>query len=390
MKFASLVDRISGTGTDGWAVNFAAWEAQERGEDVIVLSVGDPDFPTPRPIVDAAIAALEAGDTHYTEINGRRPLRQAIADRFTEHTGGLWTADNVMVMAGTQQSMFATGLCLFETGDEVVIPNPMYLTYEATLRAGGADIITTEQTAEDGFRLDPAELDAVCTDNTRAIVITTPNNPTGTVASVDELEAVAEIAKERDLWVLADEVYGELVFEGRHHSIAAVPGMAERTVTLSSLSKSHAMTGWRIGWAIGPTELINHCATLGMALAYGLPGFVQEAALEAVTSQHGAVEEMRTTYRRRRDLVHVELEGVLPVLVPQAGMYVMADVRAYGMSGLDFAWALFRATGVSVVDAGSFGPAAAGWIRIAFTLGEDELREACRRIAAFVATLEAT
>lgn len=390
MRFASMTERLAGEGAAGWGTLFEAWQARARGEDVIILSVGDPDFPTPEPIVDAAVEALRAGDTHYAEISGRPALRQLIADRFANATGRPWGPEHVMPFAGTQNALFAASLCLLETGNEVITFDPMYLTYDATLQAGGARLTRLPLDADNGFRIDVDTLAAAIGPTTRAVVINTPNNPTGAVASTDELEALAQLAVEHDLWVIADEVYRELIFEGQHHSIAAVDGMAARTVTVSSLSKSHAMTGWRIGWAIAPAELIEHFQHLGMAMAYGLPGFIQAAACEALTTtQDRAVAGMREIYRRRRDLVTNELTGLdrTQVLTPQAGMYVMVDVRLLPASDDGFSWDLYRNTGVSVVDAGAFGAASQGWLRLAFTESEEKLLEGCRRFRAYVESL---
>ncbi len=386
MRYASMTDRLASEGADGWGTLFEAWQARQRGDDVIILSIGDPDFPTPEPIVDAAVDALRAGDTHYAEIVGRPNLRELISARFSAQTGRSWGPEHVMPFAGTQNALFAASLCLLEAGDEVIAFDPMYLTYDATLRAGGATLTRLALDADDGFRIDADLLADAIGPTTRAVVLNTPNNPTGAVASVEELEAVATLARANDLWVIADEVYGELVFEGRHTSMAALDGMAERTVTVSSLSKSHAMTGWRIGWAIAPTELVEHFNNLGLAMAYGLPGFVQEAAAEALATQDDALADMRSIYRRRRDLAAGELTGIdgVHVLTPQAGMYLMVDVRSLPASNDGFAWDLFRATGVSVVDAGGFGPASEGWLRLSFTESDDNLVEGCRRIRHYI------
>lgn len=386
VRYASLIDRLSSEGSAGWATLFEAWQARERGDDVIILAIGDPDFPTPEPIVDAAVDALRSGDTHYAEIAGRQELREVIAARFSAATGRSWGPEHVMPFAGTQNALFAASLCLLETGDEVIAFDPMYLTYDATLRAGGATLTRLPLDADAGFRIDADALATAIGPTTRAVVLNTPNNPTGAVASLEELEAVAELARANDLWVIADEVYAELVFEGRHLSIASLEGMAERTVTVSSLSKSHAMTGWRIGWAIGPAELVRHFGNLGLAMAYGLPGFVQSAAVEALTTQDDAVAEMRRIYRHRRDLVSAELAGIegVTVLTPQAGMYIVVDIRSVPASDDGFAWDLYRETGVAVVDAGAFGAASQGWIRIAFTESDEALAEGCRRLRAYV------
>lgn len=387
MRYSSLTQRIHNDGNAGWAVHAKAWRAIADGEEgVIVLSVGDPDFPTPEPIVDRAITALRNGDTHYSEISGRPKLRAAIAADMATRTGVSFSADNVLVCGGTQNALMASALCLLDTGDEVIGLDPMYLTYEATLRLAGADLVRVPQTAASGFRPDLDAIAAAVSDRTRAIAITTPNNPTGVVLSRGELEGIAAIAQANDLWVIVDEVYGDLVFAGEHVSMASLPGMAERTVTVSSLSKSHAMTGWRIGWAVGPAELVRHFDALQVNVLYGLPGFIQQGALLAITEQRHASAEMRAIYRRRRDLAAAVFDDVteLPVLVPEAGMYLLVDVRGVAESSGAFAEALFEAKRVSVVDAGAFGAPAEGWIRLSFTIDDESLVEGCQRIVDFV------
>ncbi len=385
MEFSSLVDRIGGEAAAAWDIHFEARRAQGLGRDVIVLSVGDPDFPTPSGIVERAVSALESGDTHYAEISGRSRLREAIAGRLAERHGLPVDTGGVMPFAGTQNAMFATCLCLFERGDEVLAFDPMYLTYEATVRASGAEVVRVPVVGDGSFRPDVEALVEAATPQTKGIVLTTPANPTGVMMTRAELELVADLARSRDLWVLSDEVYADLVFEGEHHSIGALPGMQDRTVTMGSLSKSHAMTGWRIGWVAGPEVLMPHLHNLGLAMLYGLPGFVQEAAIVALERHDDDVESMRDSYRRRRDLALELLSEArdLPLLAPPAGMFLMADVRAHDLDATRWAWNLYRATGVSVLDAGAFGAPARGWIRISFAVSDAELAEGCRRIAEF-------
>jgi arginine:pyruvate transaminase len=385
MEFSSLVDRIGGEAAAAWDIHFEARRAQGLGRDVIVLSVGDPDFPTPSGIVERAVSALESGDTHYAEISGRSRLREAIAGRLAERHGLPVDTGGVMPFAGTQNAMFATCLCLFERGDEVLAFDPMYLTYEATVRASGAEVVRVPVVGDGSFRPDVEALVEAATPQTKGIVLTTPANPTGVMMTRAELELVADLARSRDLWVLSDEVYADLVFESEHHSIGALAGMQDRTVTMGSLSKSHAMTGWRIGWAAGPEVLMPHLHNLGLAMLYGLPGFVQEAAIVALERHDDDVESMRDSYRRRRDLALELLSEArdLPLLAPPAGMFLMADVRAHDLDATRWAWNLYRATGVSVLDAGAFGAPARGWIRISFAVSDAELAEGCRRIAEF-------
>ncbi|WP_275627620.1 aminotransferase class I/II-fold pyridoxal phosphate-dependent enzyme [Pseudomonas sp. 273] len=389
MRYSSLVDRMVGPGAAAWDIHYAAVAAQRAGEDAIVLSVGDPDFATPAFITDAAVAALQAGDTHYSDVAGRPELRQAIADLYRRRFDLPLGADNVIVLAGAQNALFAAALCLLEAGDEVIVFDPVYVTYEATLKATGAKLVAVPTPADNGFRLDAAALEAAITPRTRAIFFANPNNPTGVVMRPDELRAIAAVAERHDLWVVVDEVYEALTFEQPHQSFAALPGMAARTLSLGSLSKSHAMTGWRAGWIVAEPTLVTHIENLALNMLYGLPGFVQEAALAAVRQHDQVAAGMREVYRRRRDLVVQRLARSprLKVLSPEAGMFVMVDVRGTGLSSLDFAWQLFRARGVSVLDAAAFGPQADGFVRLSFTLADETLAEACERILAFVESL---
>ena len=386
MRYSSLVDRMVGPGAAAWDIHYAAVAAQRAGEDAIVLSVGDPDFATPAFITDAAVASLQAGDTHYSDVAGRPELRQAIADLYRRRFDLQVDADNVIVLAGAQNALFAAALCLLEAGDEVIVFDPVYVTYEATLKATGAKLVAVPTPADNGFRLDAAALEAAVTPRTKAIFFANPNNPTGVVMRPDELRAIAAVAERHDLWVVVDEVYEALTFEQPHQSFAALPGMAARTLSLGSLSKSHAMTGWRAGWIVAEPKLVGHIENLALNMLYGLPGFVQEAALAAVRRHDEVAAGMREVYRRRRDLVLRQLARSprLKVLSPEAGMFVMVDVRGTGLSSLDFAWQLFRARGVSVLDAAAFGPQADGFVRLSFTLADETLAEACERILGFV------
>jgi arginine:pyruvate transaminase len=389
MRYASLVERLQGKRTSAWEIHHAAQMARARGEDVIVLSVGDPDFATPEMVVERAVEALRAGDTHYTTVVGREPLRAAIAQDHGRSTGRIVGAENVMLCAGAQNGIFATSLCLCEPGDEVLVPEPLYLTYEACIRASGATLVPVPVDPSRAFHLDCDALAAAITPRTKAIFFATPCNPTGVVMPRADLERIAQLARQHDLWVLSDEVYADLTFEREHVSIASLEGMAERTVTVASLSKSHAMAGWRVGWVIGPEALIGHLGRLALCMLYGLPGFIQEAALSAFEHKAQIVAQMRDMYRQRRDVVYERLSRVrgLRCLLPEAGMFMMVDVSGTGLDTVDFTWQLFRAQGVSLLDASAFGETANGFVRLGFVVDEARLAEACDRIAAFVESL---
>lgn len=384
MRFSPLVERIAGEGSRAWQIHFQATQRQRRGEEVIVLSVGDPDFGTPSPIVERAVEALRAGRTRYTPISGEPELRAAIARWHERLTGLAVDPEEVVVTAGAQNGLFLSSLCLLAPGDEVIVPVPMYVTYEAVFEASGAKAVTIACPPEAGFHPDPAAIAAAVTERTRAVYLNTPHNPTGAVLSRAELEAICETCRRHDLWLVCDEVYAALTFEAEHLSPCALPGMAERTVVISSLSKSHAMTGWRAGWMIAPSGLARHAHDLLLCSLYGLPGFVQDAAVFALEQAGEELAEMRALYRRRRDLVCDALAEVPGLLArkPEGGMFVMIDVRGTGLSSQDFAQGLLDRQAVSVLPGEGFGAVAAGHLRLSLTASEEVLAEACRRIAA--------
>ena len=389
MKFSSLTERVKGSAADVWDSHYNAMQAREQGEDVIVLSVGDPDFSTPAAIVEAAVSALRGGDTHYTGVIGNADLRECIAEQHQAACGQVVTENNVAVTSGAQNALFATSLCICEKGDEIIVLQPMYVTYEATIQATGATLVPLVLDAENGFQLDARRLRAAITPKTRAIYYASPSNPTGITLKPDELQEIADVAIEHDLWVVADEVYAKIVFELEFHHIAGLPGMAERTVSIGSMSKSYAMTGWRTGWLIGPESLIENINKLSLCMLYGLPGFVQQASLYALKNSADAVLEMREIYRRRRDLLLAELGNIaeLKTLKPDAGMFLMVDVRDTGLETSEFVEQLYQYTGISVLDATAFGASAKGFVRISYTIDENELKEACRRIGSFIESI---
>ena len=385
MRFSQLVERVAGEGADAWEIYFKANDLKRQGKPIINLCIGDPDFDSPQVAKDALIKAINANDTHYTDIPGRPALRAAIAAQFQARTGLPVTGANAIFLTGAQNALFAVCQCLFQAGDEVIVPEPAYVTYEATIRATGAAMVTVQQPARLGFHMDLKALERAITPRTRGIMFATPNNPTGAVITEAEAAHIAALAKAHDLWVVSDEVYGAFTFERPHISIAALPGMAERTATVSSLSKSHAMTGWRVGWAIGPKALVDHIGTLSLCMLYGLPGFVQEAAIAAIQHGQPEVERMKAIYRTRRDRLLAALARVqsLRTAKPEGGMFVLVNVEATGLTAKQFAWRLLEEEGVALLPADAFGPSAKGFLRICFGLGDQALDEAAERIAAF-------
>ena len=383
MRYSALTQRIAGEGSAAWDIHYRALALREQGRDVLLLTIGDPDFDTPRPVVQAAIDSLLAGDTHYSDVRGNLALRSCIARCHHQRTGQIVDAEHVVVLPGAQCAVFSVAQCLLDPGDEVLVAEPMYVTYEGVFGACGATVVPVPVRAEQGFRLDPQEVAARISPRTRAMLINSPNNPSGASLSLDDWQVLARLCMEHDLWLVSDEVYGDLMYEGQHLSPGGLPRMGGRTATINSLSKSHAMTGWRLGWVVAPTALAAHLENLALCMLYGSPEFIQDAAVVALEQPLPQLQEMAQAYRQRRDLVCdclADCPGARP-LKPDGGMFVMVDIRATGLSAQAFSERLLDEQGVSVLAGEAFGPSAAGHIRLGLVLQADDLREACRRIA---------
>ena len=382
MRFSRLTERIAGEGAAAWDIHNRALARKAAGEDITVLSVGDPDFATPAPIVEGAVASLRGGATHYPDVQGKRDLREAIAERYRAQ-GVNATPERLIVMAGAQCGLYGAAQCLLVPDDEVIVPEPSYVTYEAVLRSTGARMVRIPLRGDADFRLDVADLEAAITPRTRAIMLNSPHNPTGQLIDAAAWAAIAALCQRHDLWLISDEVYAELIFEGEHVCAASLPGMASRTVVVNSLSKSHAMTGWRLGWVLGPQALIDHMANLALCMLYGCPEFIQDAACQALGQDLPELATMRETYRARRDAVCIALAdcSAIQVIKPAAGMFLMLDIRATGLSSQAFADRLLDEEGISALSGEAFGPSAAGFVRLSLTVDEARLREASRRLA---------
>ncbi|MDH3451363.1 MAG: pyridoxal phosphate-dependent aminotransferase, partial [Gammaproteobacteria bacterium] len=272
MQYSSIIERIAGKSVSAWNVHYQALARAAAGEDVIVLSVGqETDQTSPQTVVDAGVRSIQSGRHHYTSVQGELPLREAIAEHHSTHTGQRIDADRVSVFSGAQNALFAAAQVLLERGDEVILLEPYYTTYPATFSAAGATLVEVPTRPEDGFQFDFDTVVAKVTPRTRAIVVNTPNNPTGAVYSRDSLEQLVAFCAECDIWLISDEVYATLVAPGEAVSPCGLPGGEKVCVTVSSISKSHRMTGWRIGWVVGPPGMAPHRYNLALCMSYGLP-----------------------------------------------------------------------------------------------------------------------
>lgn len=389
MRFSPLVDRISGRGAGAWRIHMEAARRRDAGQDVIFLTVGDPDQAPPEPIIESTIDALRRHRTGYSSMIGYPRVREAIAARFQRRTGRKCTADNVVVTTGAQGGVFCALQCLAGPGDEVIVPEPIYSTYEAVVGASGARLVTVPLRADRGFHPELEEIGRAVTPRTRVIWINSPHNPTGVVFTAQEIAGIAELCRSRDLWLLSDEVYEDLAFARPHVSPWSLPGMAERTVVVSSLSKSHAMPGFRFGWIIGPTALSGHLFNLLLCMTYGSPAFIQDGVLPALERELPEVAALREAYRDRAGLLSQILAEApnCRVTPPEGGMFVLLDIRGTGLGSEDFARALLEQENIAVLPCDGFGPSAVGHLRISLTAPQPRLEEAGRRILRFAHAL---
>jgi arginine:pyruvate transaminase len=390
MRYSPLTERVAGRGAGAWGIQQEAMRLRAAGADIIALTIGDPDQAPPEILIETTVAALRAHRTGYARLIGMPELREAIAARHAARTGQPCTADNIVVVPGAQGGLYCALQCLAGPGDEIVVPEPIYATYEAVIGASGARMVTVPLVPERGFHPDFDALAAAIGPKTRVVWINSPHNPTGAVFTADEIAAIAELCRRHDLWLLSDEVYEDLAFARPHVSPRSLPGMAERTVVVSSLSKSHAAPGFRCGWVIGPPPLQQHLFNLLLCMTYGSPGFVQEGALAALQHDLAEVAALRADYQARTALM-CRLLAAAPncrVVPPEGGMFVLLDIRGTGLGSEEFALALLQSELVAVLPCDGFGPSGAGHLRIALCAPEPQLAEAGRRIVRLAKALQ--
>jgi len=389
MRFAPLTDRIAGRGVGTWATHVAARALIESGVDVILLTVGNPDQAPAEMMIEATIASLRAGRTLYAPTIGYPTLRAAIAARCARRTGRPCGGENVAVVPGAQGGLYAAIQCLAGPGDEIILPEPIYATYEGVIGASGARMVTVPLDAERGFHPDLDAIATAVTPRTRVIWINTPHNPTGAVFTATEMEAIAALCRAHDLWLLSDEVYEDLAFARPHVSAWSLPDMAERAVVVSSLSKSHAAPAFRLGWVIGPPRLTEHLSNLLLSVTYGSPAFIQDGALAALAADLPEVAALHADYAERATLM-CELLADAPhcrAVAPEGGMFVLLDIRGSGLDAEPFARGLLDSERVAVLPCDGFGASAEGHLRISLGAPTARIEEAGRRIVRFAQRL---
>lgn len=369
------------------AISNLVSQLRAEGADIVSFSLGEPDFTTPDNIIEACKDSLDRGFTHYTPSLGIPELREAVADRARTFNKIDATSKNVLVTP-TKHAIFMAAMAYIDPGDEVLLPDPGWVTYEADIRVCGGVPVYVPLLYENGFVLDPETVRSLVTPKTRMIILNTPANPTGTVLSEKNIREIAEIAMEHDIMVLADEIYENLIYNGKAFSIASVPGMMDRTITVSGLSKTAAMTGWRMGWVVASEQIIKDLNKLQGHTVSCCVSFAQEGAVEALTGPQDSIREMVARFRIRRDMA-LDLLSEVPGLecnVPDGAFYLFPRYDAKIPSS-ELAKRLLEEAHVAVTPGTAFGPHGEGFFRISYAASEDQIREGISRIGKFMKTL---
>ena len=359
-------------------------------DDVISLGIGEPDFVSPQPVIDAAKASLDAGKTGYTANLGLRELRDAISDELARlYDAAYDPANEIMVTIGASEAMMCAMLAVLDPGDEILIPEPCFVSYGPTAEFAGGNVVWVPTSAENDFEVTAADIEARITPRAKALFLGYPNNPTGAVMTRETMAEIAELVVQHDLFVISDEIYDRLVYGdayGRGHvCVPTLPGLWERTILLGGFSKGYAMTGWRIGYACAPKPLLDQMYKAHQYVVMSAPTMGQIGALAGVRESQGAVEMMRQAYDERRRVIVDGLRAAgLPTFEPEGAFYAFPDIRSTGLTSEDFAQQLLQAERVACVPGDAFGPSGAGFMRCSYATGLDQIEEAVVRITRFV------
>lgn len=387
-RLSPTLSNLTPGGSDGWEVFIRARQMIAGGTPVTELTIGEHDIRTDPSILAAMDGAARGGHTGYATVPGIAALRTEVARRVQDRTGVTTTAQNVLITPGGQAALFASHIAACPKGGKALFIDPYYITYPGTLRGIGGIAMPIAAHAEDGFQPRARDIEAEA-GGASSLLINSPNNPTGVVYTRETLEGIADVCKRHDLWLISDEVYDTQIWQGEHLSPRALPDMAERTLVIGSMSKSHAMTGSRVGWIVGPVDAIEHLTNLATHTTYGVAGFVQDAALFALNEGPDFEEKIAAPFERRRAIT-VDILGQqnhVRMIPADGAMYVMLDIRETGLSGEEFANRLLDERRIAVMPGESFGKAAAGHIRVAMTIEDESYAQALRDLCNFAAQL---
>ncbi len=390
MRRTEITKRLAGLGGAKWEVYLKAKELVAQGRDIIEMTIGEPDVPTPAELIETAADAMRRGRTTYSSGRGEAGLRAALAERYSNSTGQAITPDQVLCFPGTQTSLFTVLMGVAETGCEVLVGDPMYATYAGVIRASGADIVPVPLRPENGFRISAEDIAARITPKTTAILLTTPHNPTGSILTEADIDAIGELAIKHDFWIVSDEVYEELIFDGsKFASPLSRPELADRTIVVSSISKSHAAPGFRSGWCVGPEAFTENLLSLSETMLFGNQPFIADMTEQGIREGSSVAPGMKQRFAARAEQLQQRLsqESVLNVHSPEAGMFALIDVSATGMNGNDYALHLLEHGDVAVMPGSSFGDTLDNWVRVALTVDDASFATAIDRIITHAANL---
>lgn len=384
LSSASITDRLSSLGSARWAVHFEARRRIAAGEKLIELTIGEPDVPTPTALIDIAVDAMRAGRTRYAGGQGEPALLEALAQKYANRTGRDITSANVLSLPGTQAALAVSMLSMVEAGDAVLVPDPYYATYEGVVAASGAEFVSVPMSAKNGFHLTPEQLEAAIVPNAKVLLLNFPHNPTGAVLTRDEIAAIGAVCAKHDLWILSDEVYEALIFHGSFSSPFDISDLADRTVAVSSISKSHAAPGFRSGWAVGPEWFIKKAQSVAETFLFGNQPFIADMTTHAVSHLDDTADKMVEAYRIRASILRDAFKNTnrLQALEPSSGMFMLVDISATGRDGEQFALGLLD-HGVAVMPGTSFGSQAQNLIRLSLTVPDEKLKEAAAHIVSY-------
>ncbi len=378
-----LAERMSRLGTEtAFEVLVKARALEAKGKSVIHLEIGEPDFDTPANIVDSAVDALRKGWTHYGPATGLPQLREAIAEDVSRSRGVPVSPEEVVVVPGGKPVMFFVILALAQAGDEVIYPNPGFPIYESMINFVGAKAVPLRLREEMDFRFDVNELASLITDRTRLIILNSPHNPTGGVLTGQDIQDIAKVIGSRDVMILSDEIYSRLIFDGQHHSIAAVPGFKDRTIILDGFSKTYAMTGWRMGYGVMRTDLVPQVSRLVTNATSCTASFTQVAGVEALRGDQASVEKMRLEFLRRRDMFVKGLNQIkgFSCRVPAGAFYTFPNIQNTGWPSKKLADALLDDAGVAALSGTAFGASGEGYLRFSIANSYEHLEQALERV----------
>jgi len=378
-----LADRMKELGTEtAFEMLAKAKKLEAEGKEIIHLEIGEPDFPTPSNVIEQGCKSLRAGLTKYTPSAGLLETRQVIADYIGRTRGYTVNPDEVVVTAGGKPIIFYTILAFINPGDEVIYPNPGFPIYESVINFAGGIPVPIPLREENHFRMDIDELKSLISDKTKMLIINSPQNPTGGVLTKEDLQSIAELLADRDIVILSDEIYDNIVYDQDAYSITSFPGMREKTIILNGFSKTYAMTGWRIGYGVMPKEIAVHIAKLVTNSTSCLAGFTQMAAIEALTGDQGEVKRRVEQFRIRRDRIVEGLNEIpgIKCLKPAGTFYVFPNVKQFGMSSSKIADYLLYEAGVATLGGNSFGIYGEGYLRLSYANSLDNIEIALERI----------